>query len=284
MARFVRFDKVKISILVLHLSAFLLYNATRLGIFTISTLNLNLRLTKNQVLDMKKTALLIALTTFGIGAAQAEGFVKSSDGTYVKSTYDSCLNQKYFKEEVPACDPELAARLEAERLAAEKAKKDAADAAARAAAQAEADRLAKLEAERRAAAARVIIESVKNVTLSANTSFAVGKAVLSPAGQQELSALAGKLQSAVSEIDSIKVGGHTDSTGSKKLNQRLSQQRADAVKNYLVSQGISANLITATGYGPDHPVASNKTAKGRAENRRSVIEVQAKAQVKAGQN
>ena len=67
----------------------------------------------------------------------------------------------------------------------------------------------------------------------------------------------------------LRIEGHTDSTGSDETNKTLSQQRADAVKNYLVSQdGLAAEQISAIGFGESHPVASNETADGRSQNRR----------------
>jgi outer membrane protein OmpA-like peptidoglycan-associated protein len=66
----------------------------------------------------------------------------------------------------------------------------------------------------------------------------------------------------------VEVQGHTDSRGSAETNRMLSQQRADAVMLYFVSRGIDASRLTAVGYGPDVPVADNKTAAGRAKNRR----------------
>lgn len=67
---------------------------------------------------------------------------------------------------------------------------------------------------------------------------------------------------------SVEVGGHTDNTGSLATNQRLSQARADAVRAYLASKGVSPNRMTARGYGPAQPVAPNGTTDGRAQNRR----------------
>ena len=64
------------------------------------------------------------------------------------------------------------------------------------------------------------------------------------------------------------VDGHTDSVGSRSYNLRLSDQRADTVGRYLISRGINPVRIATYGYGPDHPVASNETAEGRAANRR----------------
>jgi outer membrane protein OmpA-like peptidoglycan-associated protein len=69
------------------------------------------------------------------------------------------------------------------------------------------------------------------------------------------------------------VEGHTDSVGSDAYNQKLSQRRADAVRQYLVKHGIPANRITAEGFGESRPVASNDTADGRAQNRRVELRV-----------
>lgn len=69
------------------------------------------------------------------------------------------------------------------------------------------------------------------------------------------------------------IGGHTDSIGSAKLNKRLSQKRADAVRNYLISKGISADRLTAYGYGEEFPIDTNKTSAGRAHNRRVEIKL-----------
>ena len=69
------------------------------------------------------------------------------------------------------------------------------------------------------------------------------------------------------------IGGHTDSTGSARVNNRLSQQRADAVMKYFVSKGIDASRLTSKGYGSANPIDSNKTRAGRANNRRVEIKV-----------
>ncbi len=66
----------------------------------------------------------------------------------------------------------------------------------------------------------------------------------------------------------VEIDGHTDSTGSAAFNQTLSEQRAKAVLEYFVSKGISRGRLTAKGFGPRNPVASNATAEGRAKNRR----------------
>jgi len=69
------------------------------------------------------------------------------------------------------------------------------------------------------------------------------------------------------DID-VRVEGHTDNEGSAEGNQVLSQQRADAVVSYLVSNGVDSDQLTAEGFGADQPIADNDTAEGRAENRR----------------
>jgi OmpA-OmpF porin, OOP family len=69
----------------------------------------------------------------------------------------------------------------------------------------------------------------------------------------------------------IELQGHTDSTGSAALNQRLSQQRAESVRQYMLSSGVQAEQLVAKGYGLSQPVASNTTVEGRARNRRVVM-------------
>lgn len=66
----------------------------------------------------------------------------------------------------------------------------------------------------------------------------------------------------------LEVEGHTDSVGSDEYNQRLSEQRADAVRSFLVQQGVSNNVVVARGFGESSPVASNDIAAGRQQNRR----------------
>ena len=66
----------------------------------------------------------------------------------------------------------------------------------------------------------------------------------------------------------MQVEGYTDNVGGDQYNLTLSQQRGDAVRAYLVSQGVSPDNITATGYGMSNPIADNATAAGRAQNRR----------------
>jgi len=71
----------------------------------------------------------------------------------------------------------------------------------------------------------------------------------------------------------ISIEGHTDSVGKEAMNMRLSQARAEAVRDYVVSKGISPERLEAVGYGPTKPVASNKTARGKAQNRRTEFRI-----------
>ncbi|MBP8066454.1 MAG: OmpA family protein, partial [Flavobacterium sp.] len=69
------------------------------------------------------------------------------------------------------------------------------------------------------------------------------------------------------------IEGHTDSDGSDAFNLKLSKERAAAVKNYLVENGVAADRLTSEGYGESKPIASNKTAKGKAQNRRVEVKL-----------
>lgn len=99
--------------------------------------------------------------------------------------------------------------------------------------------------------------------------FDTGKADLRQAAREALARLAG----VVSNYPSLHldIEGHTDSTGSANFNQTLSEKRANAVRDYLISQGLSPDSLTAVGLGQDNPVADNSTAAGRQQNRRVEI-------------
>jgi OOP family OmpA-OmpF porin len=71
----------------------------------------------------------------------------------------------------------------------------------------------------------------------------------------------------------VVVAGHTDSMGNDQYNLNLSQKRAEMVKKYLVEKGVSADRLTARGFGETEPVASNDTARGRSQNRRVELRI-----------
>jgi OOP family OmpA-OmpF porin len=109
------------------------------------------------------------------------------------------------------------------------------------------------------------------VTYAADAFFDFDKSVLKPEGKAKLDDLVGKIQGINLEV--IIAVGHTDSVGSDAYNQKLSVRRAESVKAYLVSKGIEKNRVYTEGKGEKQPVADNKTAEGRAKNRRVEIEV-----------
>lgn len=104
-----------------------------------------------------------------------------------------------------------------------------------------------------------------------NIFFDTGKSTLRSESNAELDRLV-KLMKDVPSLK-IEISGHTDNTGSAKLNESLSQDRAQAVVNYLTSKGISASRMTAKGYGSTRPIASNNSEDGRQQNRRTEFEI-----------
>lgn len=113
----------------------------------------------------------------------------------------------------------------------------------------------------------IVTEADKKVVNEAirDLEFDLGKATIRSKSYPTLNRVAALL---VEKNFSLKLAGHTDNTGSMALNLRLSKDRAEAIKAYLVSQGANASRIEATGYGPNQPIATNKTAAGRQKNRR----------------
>jgi outer membrane protein OmpA-like peptidoglycan-associated protein len=174
---------------------------------------------------------------------------------------------------------------EAERLAAEKAKADA-EAARQAALQqqqllakqAEDAQRARLTAEQDKERLRKQLLDQFNMILETRDTarglivnmsdvlFDTAKWTLRPAAREKLARVSGIILSHPGLR--IEVEGHTDSVGSDAYNQRLSEQRAESVRDYLLSQGLKSDILTAKGFGETTPVASNDTAAGRQQNRR----------------
>lgn len=106
---------------------------------------------------------------------------------------------------------------------------------------------------------RVVAEAIKNLE------FDFGKATIRSTSYASLNRVADLLKS---KDFSLKLAGHTDNVGSDAANLKLSKDRAESVKSYLVSQGANASRVEATGYGESQPISSNNTASGRQNNRR----------------
>lgn len=105
----------------------------------------------------------------------------------------------------------------------------------------------------------VVAEAIKNLE------FDLGKASIRPNSYASLDRVAALL---IEKNFKLRLSGYTDNTGSLQTNMRLSKERAESVKNYLVSKGVNPSNISAAGYGPSDPIATNATAEGRQLNRR----------------
>jgi len=117
---------------------------------------------------------------------------------------------------------------------------------------------------------RIKIEPAREFVLD-NVYFDSGKATLKPSSNNALNNLVEVLKAKSTMC--VEIQGHTDDTGKEDDNLKLSQNRAEAVKKYLVSKGIAENRISAKGYGSDLPIADNGTEAGKSKNRRTSLKV-----------
>jgi outer membrane protein OmpA-like peptidoglycan-associated protein len=113
---------------------------------------------------------------------------------------------------------------------------------------------------------QVLFQPTAKTLILEGVNFETGKSALTPESEAILNSVAEAL--VAHDTIRVQVTGHTDNTGGLSVNRRLSRERADAVRSYLVSKGVPEARLTARGVGPEQPVASNKTAEGRAQNRR----------------
>jgi outer membrane protein OmpA-like peptidoglycan-associated protein len=154
----------------------------------------------------------------------------------------------------------------------------------------DAEKQARLKAEQSAAAAMASLSKIAQVkeeqrgvviTLDGQVLFVTGKAELLPIARDRLNEVAKSLK----ELDDdklVSIEGFTDARGADDMNLKLSQDRANAVRDYLASQGVKPQKLRAIGRGEASPVASNDTPEGRANNRRVEIVIQSSAQAAAG--
>ncbi|MCX7141350.1 MAG: OmpA family protein [Proteobacteria bacterium] len=200
-----------------------------------------------------------AALALGMGSSSAFAQVGQgywgSNGQYVKNSTGLCWHAGYWTPAMATmeCDPDLVPK-----PAAKPAAPPAPAAAPKPPAPAPAP----------AATPKPVSEKV---TMAADAHFDFDKAALKAEGKAKLDELVGKLKGVNLEV--IIAIGHTDSVGSVAYNKKLSLRRADTVKAYLVSKGIEANRVYTEGKGKSQPIADNKTAAGRAKNRRVEIEV-----------
>lgn len=126
------------------------------------------------------------------------------------------------------------------------------------------------------------LQAIK-VTFDSGILFATGKSELSTAARNSLQRFARSLQN--NPLTNVQIYGHTDNTGSRSTNEKLSLERAQAVANNLMVQGISNLRLSVQGLAYDEPVASNETAEGRAKNRRVEVYIIANDEmIKQAQN
>ena len=209
--------------------------------------------------SISKVAVIIATAALASAAgAQSIDNWKNPTGEVWKSAYDLCWRDAFWTPATaaPGCDGAIAP------VAAK-----AAPAPAPAAPAPVAAAPAPAPAPAPVAAAPV----ASKVTYAADAFFDFDKAVLKPEGKAKLDDLVSKVKGISLEV--IIAVGHTDSVGADAYNQKLSVARSDAVKAYLVSKGIEKNRVYTEGKGEKQPAADNKTADGRAKNRRVEIEV-----------
>ena len=113
-------------------------------------------------------------------------------------------------------------------------------------------------------------ELPKTFTLD-NVHFETGKATITKNSYPELNELVSFMT--LKKTVSIEIAGHTDNVGEDAANLKLSQARADAVRNFLTSKGIAASRVIAKGYGENSPADTNNTPEGRQNNRRTEVKI-----------
>ena len=215
------------------------------------------------------TTAIIALYSLGLSVPVAadspsrSGYLQDSRGNIVRNNYGECWRTGYWTPAmaIAECDPNLVKTAEA------------APEPMPAPAPAPAPIIAGPEQP-----------AFQKITLQAETLFDFDKAIVKPDNTKELDDVAAKMKQ-YPQVELILVTGYTDKIGSDSYNQRLSQERAAAVKNYLVKQGVEANRIETQGKGEADSVVTCNDVKGKANrhnkkliaclqpNRRVIVEV-----------
>jgi OmpA-OmpF porin, OOP family len=197
------------------------------------------------------SSLLVAsLTAFSAQAALSPGYVYDANGKVARDTNGKCvLTSAWSKANATKeCHPELFPEPKPEPKAAEPAPAPV------------------------AVAPPPPPPTPKVMVFEAAALFGVNKAEISPAGKEKIKEYREQARAEMSSATTIKITGHTDSSGKPAYNQKLSVKRAEAVRDYLISLGADASKMEVSGMGADKPIADNKTKEGRAKNRRVEVE------------
>ena len=207
---------------------------------------------------------LASLTSVGIASADEstkEGYLTDTRGNLVKNNYNECWRTGYWTPAmaIAECDPDLIKKAEPKM------------------AEATTPAAVPVAGPEKAAFA--------TITLQAETLFDFDKSVIHASGKKQLDdQVVGKMKE-YPQVEVVLVTGHADRIGSDAYNQKLSQRRADAVKDYLVGQGVEANRIETDAKGESQPVASCDNVTGKVSgkngklveclqpNRRVMVEV-----------
>ncbi len=112
-----------------------------------------------------------------------------------------------------------------------------------------------------------VVLTASSIKITEKVQFKLGSAELLPDSFGLLDEVAGVMRDNA-QIERLQVEGHTDSTGSAKINKKLSKERAESVRAYLMKKGIEEKRMVAVGFGPDRPIADNTTPDGQEANRR----------------
>ncbi len=112
-----------------------------------------------------------------------------------------------------------------------------------------------------------VVLTASSIEIKDKVQFEFGKAELLEVSSPLLNDVAAMLKDNP-QIESLQVEGHTDAIGSAAANRKLSTARAEAVREFLIKQGVAKNRLVAKGFGPDKPIAGNDTDVGREQNRR----------------
>jgi OOP family OmpA-OmpF porin len=203
------------------------------------------------------TLLVAALTAFSAQAAMSPGYAYDTRDIVVRDGSRQCVRTTSWSKEnaIKECNPEL---FPEPRVVAPPPP---------------APKPAPIVKAAPVALALVATPKSKVMVFQEAALFGFDKAELTPAGQEALRKYREEARAEMNTATLVKITGHTDSIGAAEYNQQLSLRRAQAVRDYLVKLGGNPGIMEVAGMGEANPIADNKTAAGRSQNRRVEVEV-----------